>query len=121
VNLNPEEAKLDRDVIGALQYGPAEGPGERVIVRLKTTNPFSLADLSVAATEKPEEYSKTLELWSANAKESTTAIGGFKIRAQLIEVGGNDRQPTFVIPVSSDHLDLDHAQSPPGIEFRRVP
>ncbi len=116
----PDEAKTNSGIVGALEYGSAAGPPERVILRLKTMNPFSIEDLSAAAVEEPAKYSKNLELRSANGAENRSVIGGFKLRIKLVEVGNDGREPTIVVPVSADRLDLGHAEASDGIEFRRI-
>jgi hypothetical protein len=119
-SMNPEETKPGSDVIGALQYGSAEGPGERIVMKLKSTVPFSVEDLSVVSAKEPAKYAKELELWSANGNENPSAIGDFKIRIKLIEVGGDDRAPVIVVPVSSDRLDIDHAVASHGVKLGKT-
>jgi hypothetical protein len=116
----PEESKSDSSVIGALQYGSSEIAQDRVLIKTNTSNPFSIEDLAVATTKEPSKFSESLDLWSADGKEDTSAITGFIIRAKLIEVGGGDRQLTVTIPVVEDRLDLDHATVTKGVELVRA-
>jgi hypothetical protein len=115
--MTPEEAKADTSVIGALQYGSREMAQDRVLVRIKTTNPFSVEDLAVATAKEPSKFSESLELWSADGKEDPAAVTGFIIRTKLIEVGGDSRELTILIPVVADRLDLDHAKVTSGVEL----
>ena len=114
---NPSETKTDPNVIAALEYGPASGPAERILLRLTTKNPFSVEDVSVASSKEPSKYAKTLDLWSADGKADPSAIGDFKISLKLIEVGDTSREVTVVIPVSSDRLDLARAENKNGVQF----
>ena len=117
---NPAETKTDANVIAALEYGSASGPAERILLRLTTKNPFSVEDVSLASSKEPSKYSKTLDLWSADGKGDPSAIGDFKIRVKLIEVGDTSREVTVVIPVSSDRLDLARAENKNGIQFSKT-
>ena len=117
---NPPERKTDPNVIGALQYGSADGPAERILLRLNSKNPFSVEDVSVASSKEPSNYAKRLDLWSANGKEDPAAIGDFKIRVKLVEVGDPGREVTVAIPVTSDRLDLARADTKSGIQFSKA-
>lgn len=114
---DPPEGKNQKDVVGVLQYGPADGPVHRVVVRHTSGpgNDYRLDRIGFIGTDTVPEA----RLNVGDDKKPHSVAEGFSGIAIIVSLDGMD-SPWVVlrVPITRDRLDLDHAVVPSGFTIR---
>jgi hypothetical protein len=114
---NPPESAADSTVVGVLQYGPASGATERLVLRRPRGDGvrYRLGRLAL-----------TTGTWTGRELELPTvprdarppaAFGRFSIRVELVSEEA-DSTWAVVVPVEDDQPRADRAKVPSGLELR---
>ena len=121
--VDPPETKQIPDLFGVVQYGPAEGPAQRVLLRV--TGDSSTYDYESTQALVHDTVSKwrRAELWSSDGNRTAPSLSRFGVLVTLRarDREGNDLPNAEIrIPVSDDKLDLAHASLPKSFRLQRV-
>jgi hypothetical protein len=113
------EAERDSRIVGILQYGAGVQPASRYLVRWSGGPGFSyrLGKLEFTVDDKGRTHGAVVDLWTANAKESPSALSGFWITVSLLSRDLGDREArnvTLQIPVVADRVKAEGANLQAG-------
>lgn len=118
--VDPPEAENDSSVVGVLQYGPAEGPARRLVVRITDGNgaTYRFRRLRISGDGRflgNQEF----QLWGAAGSRDPTSISDFAIDIDFLgpadAVGpGTPGSLRVSVPIREDAWDLEGIMLPGG-------
>ena len=113
----PPEAERDREIIGVLQYGPADGPVQRVVVRCADSSACDYQLDRIGFSENDTIGGAALEV--GDGTKEHTAAEAFTDFAIIVKLRGMDLPSVSLrVPIRRDSLDLVHATLPTGFAVR---